>query len=96
MTHIRFRRGTAETWRIKNPILEDGEPAWESDGDDTENGKMKIGNGVTHYNDLPYVGEAPDNAATRADLNDHINSETPHPVYDDGPSFQLIYQNAKV
>ena len=29
-------------------------------------------------------------------LDDHINSETPHPVYDDGPSFLLLYQNAKV
>lgn len=26
----------------------------------------------------------------------HINSLTPHPVYDDGPSFLLLYQNAKV
>ena len=26
----------------------------------------------------------------------HIESETPHPVYDDGPSLLLLYQNAKV
>lgn len=34
--------------------------------------------------------------ATFADLTGHINSETPHPVYDDGISLVLLYQNAKV
>lgn len=29
-------------------------------------------------------------------IHTHINSPTPHPVYDDGPSFELLYQNAKV
>jgi hypothetical protein len=29
-------------------------------------------------------------------LDAHINSPTPHPIYDDGPSFLLLYQNAKV
>lgn len=27
---------------------------------------------------------------------EHINSETPHPVYDDGPSLSSFYQNQKV
>ena len=26
----------------------------------------------------------------------HVNSPTPHPAYDDGPSLMLLYQNAKV
>lgn len=26
----------------------------------------------------------------------HISSELPHPVYDDGASFLLLYENAKV
>lgn len=30
------------------------------------------------------------------ELAEHILDETPHPVYDDGPSFALLYQNAKV
>lgn len=29
-------------------------------------------------------------------LLDHVNDETPHPVYDDGPSLFLLYENAKV
>ena len=28
-------------------------------------------------------------------LQDHIDSPTPHPVYDDGPSLVLFYENAK-
>ena len=30
------------------------------------------------------------------DLHNHVISPTPHPVYDDGPSLSLLYQNAKV
>lgn len=29
-------------------------------------------------------------------MAEHVSSPEPHPVYDDGPSFDLIYQNAKV
>lgn len=27
---------------------------------------------------------------------EHVNAAEPHPVYDDGPSLSLIYENAKV
>lgn len=29
-------------------------------------------------------------------LIEHINAATPHTAYDDGPSFALLYENAKV
>lgn len=29
-------------------------------------------------------------------LQEHVDSPTPHPAYDDAPSFVLLYQNAKV
>lgn len=29
-------------------------------------------------------------------LPEHIASELPHPVYDEGPSLTLLYENAKV
>ncbi len=38
----------------------------------------------------------PPGSSASALLDEHINSELPHPVYDDGPSFELLYQNAKV
>lgn len=29
-------------------------------------------------------------------IQEHIDSPTPHPIYDDGPSLELLYENAKV
>ena len=54
MTFIRTRqrRGTAAQWTSTNPILEDGEIGFESD---TTN--LKVGDGETAWDDLPYVAE---------------------------------------
>lgn len=86
---IQLRRGFADDWFLKNPILRAGEPAFEVDSR-----LMKVGDGITAWNDLPYVNQV-DGDGNIA-LNAHINSATPHPAYDDGPSFELLYQNAKV
>lgn len=87
-TRIQHRRGTSAEWIDANPILTSGEPAYE-----TDTGKQKIGDGSTRWNDLAYF--AGDSAGS-TDLQTHIDSLTPHPVYDDGPSLELLYQNAKV
>lgn len=53
---IQLRGGTAAEWAAANPILADREFVVE-----TDTKKNKIGDGVTHYNDLPYnpmVGQA--------------------------------------
>lgn len=47
---IQIRRGSAQQWFDANPILAEGELAVELD---TE--KFKIGNGIDHWNDLPYA-----------------------------------------
>lgn len=47
---IRFRRGSAASWTANNPVLAHGEPALEMD-----TGKMKVGDGITPWVDLPYV-----------------------------------------
>jgi len=52
MTTIQFKRGTAERWEELNPVLEIGEPGYVIG----EN-RFKIGDGITHWNDLLYVGE---------------------------------------
>jgi hypothetical protein len=67
---VQFRRGTAEEWRINNPILSAGEMGYERDvpltltaSADTfdysdpafGSGAIKIGDGVTRWNDLPYL-----------------------------------------
>lgn len=98
MARIQFRRGTAAFWESENPILHPGEPGFE------KNTKWyKIGDGVTPWNDLPYIGlkgdpgePGPPGPDAEAAIEDHVNDSTPHPVYDDAPSLLLLYQNAKV
>lgn len=85
-TRIQLRRGRSFVWAQENPVLANGEPGYE-----TNTKKLKIGDGKTPWLDLPYVPTIDVPA-----LDEHINAEEPHPVYDDGPSLTLIYENAKV
>ena len=48
-TTFQLKRGTAARWRELNPVLRQGEPGFEYD-----TGKLKIGNGLDAYMDLPY------------------------------------------
>ena len=52
-TTILFRKGTASRWATVNPILANGEPGFVYD-----NNKIKIGDGVTPWNSLPYIDGA--------------------------------------
>lgn len=90
MSTIRFRRGVAQRWTEVNPVLDEGEPGFE-----TNTGRFKIGNGRTHWTELTYVAPGDQEDALTA-LVDHENSLTPHPVYDDGPTLTILYENAKV
>jgi hypothetical protein len=49
-TIIKLRRGTAAEWEVTNEILKLGEPGFEKD-----TFKLKIGDGITAWNDLPYI-----------------------------------------
>jgi Major tropism determinant N-terminal domain/Collagen triple helix repeat (20 copies) len=51
-TRIKFRRGTADHWQEENPVLADGEPGFERD-----TGRIKIGNGISNWNDLAYIAD---------------------------------------
>lgn len=46
---LQFRRGTDAEWTGANPILASGEVGYE-----TNTSKMKIGDGTTPWNSLPY------------------------------------------
>lgn len=46
---IQLRRGYARSWQAQNLILEDGQVGVERD-----TGNLKVGDGVTPWNDLPY------------------------------------------
>ena len=99
ITIIKIRRDVSNRWREINPVLADGEPGFERD-----TGNLKIGDGVTPWNDLIYRSvlepgtPLPSEPELPSDLEliAHIYSDLPHPVYDDGPSLALLYQNAKV
>lgn len=51
---IEFRHGTAEEWATANPVLAEGEPGW-----DETAGRVKVGDGSTAWNALPYEGVSP-------------------------------------
>lgn len=52
-TTFKLKRGTAARWIEVNPILEAGEPGFVLD----EN-RLKIGDGITPWIQLPYIGES--------------------------------------
>jgi hypothetical protein len=47
---LQLKRGTAARWATVNPILANGEPGFVYDTN-----KLKIGDGVTPWNELPYI-----------------------------------------
>ena len=49
-TTFKLKRGTAARWAELNPILEQGEPGFVYDAN-----RLKIGDGVTPWNNLPYI-----------------------------------------
>lgn len=89
MPVIKLKRGRAARWAGINPVLEDGEP-----GVETDTKKLKIGDGVTPWLDLPYYGSQ--GGTADEDLLQHVQAEAPHPAYDEGVSPFLLYENAKV
>lgn len=50
-TIFQLKRGNSDAWAAKNPILRAAEPGYELD-----TGKLKIGDGVSAWNDLAYFG----------------------------------------
>ena len=51
-TTFQLRRGLEQAWKKNNPLLAAGEPGYELDTH-----KVKIGDGINFWNDLPYIGE---------------------------------------
>ena len=51
MATLQLKRGTAARWVELNLVLDAGEPGFEYDTK-----KLKIGDGKTAWNDLPYIG----------------------------------------
>ena len=51
-TTFQLRRGMAEVWERNNPVLAKGEPGFVLDQN-----RLKIGDGVTPWLELDYIGE---------------------------------------
>ena len=84
-TIFKVKRGLSQEWETYNPILEDGEPGYELD-----TGKLKIGDGATPWNELPYIEGASgiETVATFALLPVIGNGSTLYRVVDEA----LLYQ----
>lgn len=52
---IQLRRDSAPDWQTANPVLADGELGIETHPGSILD-RIKIGDGVTRWNDLPYLG----------------------------------------
>lgn len=61
---IRSRRDTAANWASVNPVLADGEFGYEK----PPSSKLKIGDGVSAWNDLPYHAPAPAATASQGEM----------------------------
>ena len=65
---IRIRGGTFTQWQNTNPILEEREISYITGG--TNAGKFKVGDGVAHWNDLPFnAARFPEDVLALADQN---------------------------
>src|SRR3546814_9454152 len=65
-----IRRDPAATWASVNPILGTSEPALE-----TDTKRVKYGDGVTAYNDLPYSSMVPVGGTTGQALLKYSNND---------------------
>jgi hypothetical protein len=68
---IQFRRGTAQEWAEKDPILDSGEPGFE-----TDTGLYKIGDGIHHWSELQYANENLNNPIILADNAGFVDKTT--------------------
>ncbi len=83
---IQLKRGLSSSWLTKNPILAVGEPGFEKD-----TGRFKIGDGVSSWTELNYIGEDGTgvyNTATHLDFPSVGKSNVIYKAQDE----QKIYQ----
>lgn len=72
-TKFQIKRGLAEAWERNNPILAIGEPGWTLDTH-----ILKIGDGVTAWNDLDSIGNV---EITEQNIQNAVNTYLEqHPI----------------
>lgn len=70
---------TEAEWAADNPVLMDRETGWT-----TDTRRVKLGDGVTAWNDLPWASDGPGMAASAVVETGGVVSFTNTPVYDTG------------
>ena len=81
---IQLKRGTSEALARGNPVLAAGEPCFV-----TDKNLLKIGNGIDHWNDLPYMFE--DNVVNASTRYDFPSIGKENVIYK-AESERLLYQ----
>ena len=87
-TTFQLKRGTAARWVELNLVLAAGEPGFEYDTK-----KLKIGDGVTPWNDLPYIGSNDLYAVASSDMFPETGD--PNRLYKANDEKSLYQWNAK-
>lgn len=85
-TTFKLKRGTAARWIELNPILAQGEPGFAYDVN-----LLKIGDGITPWNDLPYINDSEKgviNAPTLSDFPSVGNNKAIYKAYKEKKLYQ--------
>ncbi len=85
---IQLRRGTAQEWENKNPVLAAGEPGVEID-----TGHLKIGDGETAWNDLDYLSGEGEEGGMEVHGNEYHEPEFASTEYVDQSVFSGSYND---
>lgn len=84
---FKFKRGTAARWAELNPILQQGEPGFVYDSN-----KLKIGDGVTPWNELPYI-EGKTEVENFGNVSDFPTVGNPNVIYKAAKELSLYQFN---
>lgn len=87
-TTFKLKRGTAARWAEVNPVLAQGEPGFVYDMN-----KLKIGDGVTAWNDLPYI-EGKAEVINFSSVSDFPSVGDPNAIYKAANELSLYQFNA--
>ena len=83
---ILFKRGTEEKWTTANPVLEAGQPGYV-----IGKNRLKVGDGITPWNELPYIGELTEWVVNVETHYDFPSIGKPNVVYK-AEKEKLVYQ----
>lgn len=85
---IQLKRGSSLAWQRLNPILAVGEPGFEKD-----TYRLKIGDGFTPWNELPYQDEISSQIFNAEDVKEFPKEGNPSMIYKASKTANLYQWN---